>query len=289
MKRHALQAGLSLVELMVALAISSFLILGVTQIYVDNKRSYLFQQNQSESIEGSRYILLLLQQELAKAGYRRRPDEQPEAAFPTTLQDLAGCGIFSAGQTIKRTAHDSVCIRYQPRDHLERNCLGDLPDTAPLLEAGPYTSAQEIIIERLWLEKRSDSESGSLQCTRVHTDLAGTPLSGRTPSTGELIAGLVDFRFELGVGSSSDARSISRYTGASTGGDPILAVRYTALMRSSNTNQREAIDIDTALKKWRDLTGLESSNAKTVALKGDDKGQLYHVSQSTVMLRNLMP
>lgn len=287
MKRHGLQAGLSLVELMVALAISSFLILGVTQIYIDNKRSYLFQQNQSESIEGSRYILLLLQQELTKAGYRRRPDEQPEAAFPAA-PDLAECGTFSAGETIKRTAQDSVCIRYQPRDHLERNCLGDLPATATLLETGPYTSAQEIIIERLWFEKESDSESGSLQCTRVHTDLVGNPLSGRTPSTGELIAGLVDFRFEFGVGSSSDDRSISRYTDGSTG-DPILAVRYTALMRSSNANQREAIDTDTALKKWQDLTGLESSDAKLQALKTDDTGQLYHISQSTVMLRNLMP
>lgn len=287
MKRYGLQAGLSLVELMVALAISSFLILGVTQIYIDNKRSYLFQQNQSESIEGSRYILLVLQQELTKAGYRRRPDEQPEAAFPAA-PGLAGCGSFSAGETIKRTAQDSVCIRYQPRDHLERNCLGDTPATASLLEVGPYTSAQEIIIERLWFEKESNSLMGSLKCTRVHTNLAGASLSDRTSSTGDLVAGLVDLRFEFGVGSSSDDRSISRYTDGSTG-DPILAVRYTALMRSSNANQREAIDTDTALKKWQDLTGLESSDAKLQALKTDDTGQLYHISQSTVMLRNLMP
>ncbi len=287
MKRHGVQAGLSLVELMVALAISSFLILGVTQIYIDNKRSYLFQQNQSESIEGSRYILLLLQQELTKAGYRRRPDEQPEAAFPAA-PNLAGCGTFSAGETIKRTAQDSICIRYQPRDHLERNCLGDLPATASLLDDGPYTSAQEIIIERFWFEKDPDSLMGSLKCTRVHTDLAGASLSDRTSSTGDLVAGLVDLRFEFGVGSSSDDRSISRYTDGSTG-DPILAVRYTALMRSSNANQREAIDTDTALKKWQDLTGLGSSDAKMQALKADDTRQLYHVSQSSVMLRNLMP
>lgn len=287
MKRHRLQAGLSLVELMVALAISSFLILGVTQIYIDNKRSYLFQQNQSENIEGSRYIRLLLQQELSKAGYRRRPDEQFEAAFPAA-PDLAGCGAFSAGETIRRTALGSVCIRYQPRDHLERSCLGDLPATVTLLDDGPYTSAQEIIIERLWFEKESGTESGSLKCTRVHTDLAGAPLSDRTPTTAELVTGLVDFRFEFGVGSSSDDRSISRYTDGSTG-DPILAVRYTALMRSSNANQREAIDTDAALKKWQDLTGLESSDAKALALKADDMRQLYHVSQSSVMLRNLMP
>ncbi|BCR23333.1 hypothetical protein KAM426_08600 [Aquipseudomonas alcaligenes] len=60
------QFGLSLIELMVALVISSFLILGITQIYVDNKRNYLFQQGQSENQENGRYALLLLEKELAK-------------------------------------------------------------------------------------------------------------------------------------------------------------------------------------------------------------------------------
>lgn len=35
------QTGLSMVELMITLLISSFLILGITQIYIDNKRNYI--------------------------------------------------------------------------------------------------------------------------------------------------------------------------------------------------------------------------------------------------------
>ncbi len=38
--RSRRQSGLSMIELPVALAISSFLILGITQIYLDNKRNY---------------------------------------------------------------------------------------------------------------------------------------------------------------------------------------------------------------------------------------------------------
>ncbi len=45
--RSRRQSGLSMIELLVALAISSFLILGITQIYLDNKRNYLFQQGQA--------------------------------------------------------------------------------------------------------------------------------------------------------------------------------------------------------------------------------------------------
>ena len=96
MQHNGTQAGLSLVELMVALAISSVLILGITQIYIDNKRSYAFQQNQAENQEASRYTLLLLQQELAKAGYRRRPDVPFDESFPAN--NALGCGFAKARQ-----------------------------------------------------------------------------------------------------------------------------------------------------------------------------------------------
>jgi len=48
------QRGLSMIELLVALAISSFLLLGMSQIYLDNKRTQLFQQNQTGNQENSR-------------------------------------------------------------------------------------------------------------------------------------------------------------------------------------------------------------------------------------------
>ena len=42
------QRGLSMIELLVALAISSFLILGITQVYIDNKRNYMFPAKPDE-------------------------------------------------------------------------------------------------------------------------------------------------------------------------------------------------------------------------------------------------
>lgn len=286
MNRQRLQAGLSLIELMVAMALSSFLILGIVQIYIDNKRSYSFQQSQSENLEGSRYALLLLQQELSKAGYRRRPDEPFDFAFPALSGNVAGCGEFKAGAAAKRISQSEICIRYQPRDQIDRDCLGDLPVTATALESGPYTSTQEIIIERLWFEEGDGTAPGRLNCTRVHTDMAGTVKAAA--SSGELIAGIVDLRFELGTGSSADPRSVSQYTIDDTN-DPVLAVRYVALMRSSGSSLRDSISAADALKNWQTITGLDDSDAKLATLKNDDKGQLYQVSQSSVTLRNLMP
>jgi len=82
----ARQRGLSIVELMVALAISSFLILGITQLYINNKKTYLFQQSQEVNQENGRFALALLNQELAKAGYRRRPDIASPRIFRLTAE-----------------------------------------------------------------------------------------------------------------------------------------------------------------------------------------------------------
>lgn len=271
------QSGLSMIELMVALVISSFLILGVTQIYIDNKRSYAFQQNQAENLEGARFTLLVLQQELAKAGYRRRPDQLSEEAFPASSIP-SGC-TFLAGEAVSRPegSQNSVCIRYQIADEKTRDCIGNLPYNTSDLST-PYTSATELVAEKIYLE------DGELRCKVSHINTTGGELSDVPPAS--LVNGVADLRYELGVGSASDPRAVVSYTKADTT-LPILTIRYTVLMRSSNSNLRDGVDADTALANWKTLTGATSS--QVTALKSTDKGQLYQVSQSAVMLRNLMP
>ena len=93
------QLGISMIELLVAMLISSFLILGVTQVYIDNRSNTLFQQNQAGNIENARFSVLILEQELAKAGYRRSADHSMEYAFPA--ENAAGrCGVMEAGQVV---------------------------------------------------------------------------------------------------------------------------------------------------------------------------------------------
>ena len=275
MKRSGAQAGLSLIELMVALAISSLLILGVTQIYIDNKRSYAFQQNQSENQEAGRYTLLVLQQELAKAGYRRRPDIPLDTAFPSS--DALGCG-FAEGKTAKQYGTDksAICIRYQPHSHLARDCLGNLPVNAAAIQTAPYTDAAEIIVERLYLS------GNTLMC-----QVANVTTTTKTTS-GELVSGIADLRFEFGVGTAAESRRINQYI-AAPAALPVLAIRYTALMRSSNPYSRESLGVDAALANWVALTGISATDTTLTALKAADKGNLYQISQSSVMLRNLLP
>ncbi|OHC27686.1 MAG: hypothetical protein A2Y50_12195 [Pseudomonadales bacterium RIFCSPLOWO2_12_59_9] len=266
------QAGLSLIELMVAMVISSVLIIGVTQIFVDNKRGYIFQQNQSENQENSRFTLLLLQNELAKAGYRRQPDIQAEQSFPAS-GNISGCGALAAGQTVKYISSSSLCIRYQPRDAQDRDCTGNAvqADTAAAI-ANPYTQTPEIFTERFWLN------NNELTCTR---EVAGTTHSGA------LVSGIVDLRFELGVGANSAARDISSYTIEDPGTQPILAVRFSGLLRSSGQQLRENADAAAALLNWKNLTN--PSDDLYASVRDGDTGQIYQVTQGTVTLRNRTP
>lgn len=259
------QSGISLIELMIAMALGIFLILGATQIYIDNKKSYTFQQSQSENQEGSRYSLLFLQQELVKAGYRRRPDENIESAFPAGTS--AGC-TFSAGETVKLDSASAICIRYQPRDDKERDCLGNIVDSTL---STPYTKTNSLVTQKIAF----NSGNKEVTCTRDTT-------------TAAIVNGIADLRFEYGVGSAVAPQTISSFIKiAASSSQPVLAVRYTTLFRSTSGKLRESTTADTALANWQSLTG--ATTAELTAMKAADNGNLYQVTQNTVTLRNRMP
>lgn len=67
-KHH--QAGLSLIELMVALVLSMLLMLGVTQIFLSSKATYSTNQELSEIQESGRFALDILVRDIADAGYQ---------------------------------------------------------------------------------------------------------------------------------------------------------------------------------------------------------------------------
>lgn len=262
------QRGLSMIELLVTLLIGSFLVLGITQIYIDNRRSYAFQQSQSENQESSRYALLLLQQQLEKAGYRRFTDQEWTTAFPADTT-LTGCN-FPAGSTVVwNDTNSSLCIRYQPRTDEERDCLGNSIAGIP---ANPNTETTILFRERIWF----DAANSRLMCA-----------STTNAAAGELISGVAGLRFEFGVADAMESQTLDRYVAQGTITDRIVAVRYKALMRSSGGKVRDTSDDSPVLEQWQALTGVTDTAIE--ALSSDDTGQIYQISQSTIMLRNLMP
>lgn len=257
------QRGISLIEMMVAMLIASILIIGVTQIYIDNRRAYSFQQGQLENQENSRFVQLFLKDELSKTGYRRRPDIRLEDDPAFKAQSSFDCN-FQKGQVITYTG-GALCIRYQPRDTNERNCAGDVISD-PSYDK-PYTAGR---INALIVEKISLSADGELLCN----DQA-------------VVDGVVDVMYEFGVSSRDTSRGVMSYTQSPGLNDVLVSVRYSVLSRSSGVRLRDVMDTNQALDTWKTLTGRSASAINS--LKSSDKGQIYQISQRSVMLRNLMP
>ncbi|MBU3056168.1 PilW family protein [Pseudomonas indica] len=257
---HHAQRGLSLIELMIAMLIGCFLILGVTQIFIDNKRNYLFQQSQAANQENSRFTLLVLDQELAKTGYRHVPSTSFNRAFPAIAASKE-CPAFSAGQTVKLSGDNGICLRYQPRYPGDTDCLGEKAGNVP---ATPYTNVDPIT------EKLALNDSGELVCSR-------------NSKSAVLVKGIADIRFELGTGPETE-RVIKDYTTKPANGTAIRSVRYKALMASEQARMRTD-DSSKVLDDWKALL----TKAEQNSLAKTDQGRLYQIAIGNITLRNLMP
>jgi len=285
MRSHKLtaQRGLSMIELLVALAISSFLLLGISQIYLDNKRTQLFQQNQTGNQENSRFAALILNEYLGKAGYRRAPDQLIEEAFPA--KSYPGCKEFGKGSAVSVTTDGhGICLRYQPVVSGELDCHGNASPAFTDTTAFKPPPTSSLIVLAIKYVPGTDSKalnSGTLECSNVTV---------ANPSYVELIAGVADFRLEFGVGSKDLLErkltdGSNRFVSASTWSEssgPIRAVRYSILL-ASNEDQRDSESL--VYNKWYD-----AADATVKARLADgDRNRIYQVAHATQTIRNLMP
>ncbi|MDB6050985.1 MAG: pilW [Pseudomonas sp.] len=266
-QRSSKQRGLSLIEVMVAMVIGSFLILGITQIFISNQKSYLFQQGQAGNQENGRFTLAILSQELSKAGYRSNPTNQ-EYTFPNPSSGtVSGCNFVSgAGASVTAISATSLCIQYQVSNLASVTCQGtalSAADKAIIIK--PYTQLTSIAPSAVVVVERIDFDplTNSVTCTIGAT-------------TQQLVTGVADIRFDYGSG-STETETITEFGPTST--QTVRAIRYSALMQSiSPAAVRDTSDTPKVLADWN------TRYAGTVI----DKTKIYQIVQGTVMLRNLM-
>lgn len=254
------QHGLSLVELMVALLMGSLLILAGTQIMADHKLAYLFQRAHADNQGNGRFTLQWLDQQLARAGYKRRPDQTLDAAFPAlseTQSGISGCA-FDSGQVVRPVNTSTLCIRYQPSDKRDVDCLGNSRPANASALTRPYGEPAEAFIEKLTL-----STSQQLTCTSKD-------------GVATLTEGIADLRFEYGL-SPDGARLTTEYTSSPSSSAAIRSVRYSALL-STPVAPTAAGQASQAWQYWN--PGAEQQPSAN---------RLYQVLKGTTTLRNLTP
>ncbi len=84
-KTLTIQAGLTLVELMISLSISMLLILAVGSFYIANKSSYNIEEQLARLQESGRYANYYLTQEIRNAGFQGCSDSSEVKSFDRTV------------------------------------------------------------------------------------------------------------------------------------------------------------------------------------------------------------
>ena len=116
------QSGLSLVEIMVALVISSLLIAGVIQIFIGNKATFRLQEGLGRMQENARFALDFMTQDIRQAGYlgctRNLANMQSSLLSPPGSFDpstgLQGCEFTGDGGTAPGVTYDLNAVDAAP-------------------------------------------------------------------------------------------------------------------------------------------------------------------------------
>ncbi|MCK0746776.1 PilW family protein [Chromohalobacter nigrandesensis] len=112
--RRRRQRGVSLIELMVSLALSMIVLLGVIDLFIAYQQQYRLQTQLAQMQESGRFVTDVLTRELRKAGYSSWKRDQ---TFPATPYFEQGAIVAGSDSTLR--------VRYYGSDDgAIQNCLG---------------------------------------------------------------------------------------------------------------------------------------------------------------------
>ncbi len=163
-RRRARQAGFTLIELMVAITVTLFMLAGVLAIYVNMKTTFVAQSNLAQLQDSERLVLTMLTTTLQSAGYFVNPlTNTATSALPAASVTWPGgtTSAFAAGQAVVGTgsgtgtgaASDTIAVQYQAAsgDGL-MNCQGG---------TNPATSGAPVV----WVNSFAVNNNNELTCT----------------------------------------------------------------------------------------------------------------------------
>ncbi|MBF6622010.1 MAG: PilW family protein [Pseudomonas stutzeri] len=218
------QAGLSIVELLVALVISMLLMTGVVQVFLASKQTYASNEAASRLQENGRFALEFIAQSARHAGYVEVANNTLES-LPRPVMETAdaGCdGTLCSSQGIDGNpdASDSIAFSFQPRllDGARRDCLGNTNI------GGSNIENTDVIVNHFFIENEGTGES-ALACNSRH-------VRGKTESTSSvLVEGIDALQVQYGIGTTG---SVTRYVSADRvdNWNNVLAVRIAVLANS---------------------------------------------------------
>ena len=212
------QLGLSLIELMVAMALGLLLMTGVIQVFLSSRQTYAANEAMGRLQENGRFALEFVARSARLAGYT---DPVFEGDKPLTLlpEDCSGFSPEVKEDICDDPKHtpgtSTAAFVYQPplTDGLRRDCQGT-------------TVADDTLIISQYL-----ISAGALSCRSYNLKTLAW-ISG--PDAQELISGVDSLQALYGVNTSGDSRSANQYVSADrvTNWNNVRAVRIAVLANS---------------------------------------------------------
>ncbi len=149
--RHHASAGLSLIELMVALAIGTVLMLGLTQIFSASRSAYQLSEGLSRVQENARFALDFLQRDIRMAGhFGCISDQARRQQSDTLISHFTSGGVLDFGYSIRGYDNaspsglslsparidgtDSVALRFLGGSGIAVSALGTTDSGAPSVQ-----------------------------------------------------------------------------------------------------------------------------------------------------------
>ncbi len=210
------QHGMTLIEIMVALVISLFLLAGLLQMFIATRQSSRIQENLSRVQENGRFGIEYINRVVRQAGYRSRTSILNGFGFKQKF------GVDRIGGSNNDGANnsDKVIVRFEGENANQgevRNCLSQVITSA--------ISAPVISIDTLSIN------NGNLQCQAV------TP-AGAAAQTQPVLENAEDMQILYGEKKGINLAYVSANNVQTW--DNVFSVRISLLLRTADDNLVEA-------------------------------------------------
>ena len=264
--RKSGQRGLSLIELMVAIAIGSILMLGVGQVFMGGRISFQLSEGLSRMQETGRLAIQMLSHDLRVAGYSNHPEIlRPEKSVIAN----GATGYFPFGDTSSGedyanqttavpagAAGDMLVIQRQSAT----DCLGQATPTLAVSGGG----AINVAVNRYWVE------GGQLRC-----------LGNGNVAPQALMDGVEHMEVQYGLDTDNDViadiyRNAANLTAAQWAN--VVSVRIALLVNS--INEINSLPVDDQTYRLLDSVDIDPD---------PDDRRMRRVFTTTVLLRNRRP
>lgn len=229
------QMGLSIVELMVAMALGLLLMTGVVQVFLSSRQTYAANEAMGRMQENGRFALEFVARSARLAGY---VEPVFQGARPIAIVSPSCAGLPSNAppelctkndvDTGRGILTDSVSFIFQPpvTDNERRDCLG-----RNLAEPTLPNPENRLVVNNYFID--NNVSPGVLKC-RTYS-FVNTPAQSQTAmTTAEIISGVDSLQVLYGINTSGDARSADQYVSADrvTNWNNVRAVRIAVLANS---------------------------------------------------------